>query len=112
MLDAFSEGGEFSVAEDPQNKPRDAMMARVSPVDAEFFSLRVTDPEETPGIRCFGAFADRDTFVALTWDFRENIALFDDEVSVVRAAWKQFFGNVSPHSGEHLDDYLSNYIPV
>jgi hypothetical protein len=64
VLDAFSEGGEFSVAEDPANKPHDAMMSRVEPVKAEFFSIRVTDPEETPGIRSLGAFVDRDTFVA------------------------------------------------
>lgn len=72
VLDAFSEGGEFSVAEDPDRKPYDAMLARVHPVAAEFFSIRVTDPEETPGIRSLGAFVDKDTFVALIWDFRET----------------------------------------
>jgi hypothetical protein len=112
VLDAFSEGGEFSVAEDPSNKPYDAMMARVYPVEAEFFSLRITDPEATPGIRCLGAFADKDTFIALVWDFRENILLFDDEVEVVRAEWRHLFGDEPPHSGERLDDYLSNYFPV
>jgi len=40
-LDAFLEGGEISVAEDPRRKPPDAMLARVAPVEEEFWSLRV-----------------------------------------------------------------------
>jgi hypothetical protein len=49
MLDAFSELGMFSVAEDPDNKPADTMLARVRPVEADFWSIRVTDPERQPG---------------------------------------------------------------
>ena len=111
-LDAFSEGGELSVAEDPHLKPQDAMLARVDPVDAEFWSIRVTDPEQTPGIRSLGAFADKDTFVALTWDYRELIGEFDDEVATAHAAWVDLFGAEVPHSGDHIDDYLTNYYSV
>src|SRR5207237_3704233 len=40
-LDSFLEGGEISVAEDPDKKPRDAMLARVHPTGEEFWSIRV-----------------------------------------------------------------------
>jgi hypothetical protein len=111
-LDAFSEGAQITIADNPKDKPPDAMMARVDPVEADFFSIRVTDPAQTPGIRSLGAFADKDKFVALLWDFREDIQDFDDEVAAVRDAWKGMFGSEEPHSGEHLDDYYSNCIPV
>ena len=111
-MDAFSEGGQVSVAENPRGKPPDAMMARVDPVRAGFFSIRVTSPEQTPGIRSLGGFTKKDEFVALTWDLRENIEVFDDEVAIVQAAWAGLFGSQTPHSGEYLDDYLSNAVPL
>ena len=58
-LDAFMEGSEISVAQDPDQKPPDAMLARVKPVEDEFWSIRVTEPEKTPGIRSLGGFAYR-----------------------------------------------------
>ena len=109
MLDAFSEGGQLSVSEHPYDKPPDTHLARVDPVSLEFWSIRVTDPEETAGVRVFGAFADKDTFVALTWEFREHIQLFDEEVKAVKEAWEDLFGSEPPLSGERLDEYLSNY---
>lgn len=108
-LDAFSEHGEISVCEDPYKKPPDAMLARVAPVEAEFWSIRITDPEDTPGIRALGAFAAKDTFVALIWDFRENIASFNEEVESVQEMWSDLFGTEPPFSGGSVDDYLSNY---
>src|SRR5262249_14419515 len=87
-LDSFSEGGYLTVAENPHSKPWDAMMARVDPAEWEFFSIRVTDPEQTPGIRSLGGFSAKDEFIALTWDLRENID-FDAEVAIVEAAWRE-----------------------
>lgn len=112
-LDAFSEGNELSVAEDPREKPPDTMLARVEPKNAEFWAVRVTDPEaNTAGIRAFGAFAEKDTLVVLTWEFRELINPFDEEVDAARNVWRDLFGAESPHFGEDLDAYLTNYIPV
>src|SRR5262245_27946994 len=51
-LDAFLEGAEFSVAEDPYTKPSDAMLARVAPMSAEIWDIRVIAPN--PGIRVLG----------------------------------------------------------
>jgi hypothetical protein len=54
-LDSFIEGCELTVAEDPDNKPPDTMLARVHPVEDNFWAIRVTLPEDTPGIRAFRA---------------------------------------------------------
>lgn len=111
-LDGFMEGAEISVAEAPFQKPPDAMLARVSPVEDELWSIRVTEPERTPGIRAFGAFAEKDTFIALTWNCREAIEIFDDEVESVANAWIDLFGSEDPFKGDTLDEYLTNYRPV
>lgn len=112
-LDSFLEGGELSVAENPDRKPPDAMLARVHPVEAEFWSIRVTLPEDTPGIRAFGAFAEKDKFLVLTWDKRELIGdEFNDAVNEVRSTWFSYFQTEKPFSGVSLDDYLTNYIAV
>ena len=109
FLDAFSEGAVFSVSESPHEKPRDTMLARVDPPEAQFWSLRVLYPEGTDGIRCLGAFESFDQFIALTWSFREDVLSFDDEVSAVREEWRKHFGAQLPHSGDNLDAYLSEY---
>ena len=104
-LDSFSENAEISVAEDPFQKPPDVMLARVAPVEKEFWSIRVTEPEDTAGIRALGGFAAKDKFVSLTWDYREGIPIFEDEVGIVCGAWRNLFGVVGPFSGESLDEY-------
>ena len=109
-LDAFSEHGQISVSQDPDRKPQDTMLARVHPVGAEFWSIRVTEPDCTAGIRALGAFAGKNIFVALGWEYREYISDFNDEVAAARAAWGDLFGSVSPHSGYGLSDYLTNYL--
>lgn len=115
FLDAFSERCRLTVAEDPYVKPGWALMARVDPVKDEFFDLRVTTPAENEpeSIRAFGGFADLDAFVALTWDYRDNIGdNFDAEVDRCRDAWRELFGLIRPHRGVTLDDYLTHYRAV
>ncbi|HEY6618636.1 MAG TPA: hypothetical protein VIY68_03745 [Steroidobacteraceae bacterium] len=109
-LDDFIEGAELSVAENPCDKPFDAMFARVRPVEKEFWSIRVTDPDDTPGIRSFGAFSDTNEFVALTWEMREDISVFDEEVEAAIAAWSDYFGSEPPYRGDNLNEYLTNNI--
>src|SRR5579863_1712235 len=46
-LDNFSLNGELTVALDPDNKPPETMLARVRPAEDDFWSIRVTAPEET-----------------------------------------------------------------
>lgn len=111
-LDNFLEGGKISVAEDPHQKPPDAMLARVAPVNDQFWSVRVTEPEDSAGIRGLGGFAAKDKFICLIWDYREGIPVFDDEVDAARDAWRDLFGLQGPFSGDSLDEYLTNYRPV
>jgi hypothetical protein len=111
-LDAFMEGCELSVAEDPHLKPPDAMLSRTDPIEDEFWSIRVTEPEGTAGLRSLGGFFGLDEFLALTWDYREAIPIFDDEIDRVRDAWRDLFGSIKPHCGDSLDEYLTNYRPV
>lgn len=112
-LVAFVEHNEMTVSEDPDCKPSKVMMARVKPVEDEFWSIRVTEPEDYAGIRALGGFVDRDRFVVLTWDYREAIAdAFDQEVELARATWRDLFGQAGPLKGENLDAYLTNYLAV
>jgi hypothetical protein len=110
-FDAFSELNMITVSENPHRKPWDVMLARVDPVKDEFWSMRIVDPEETAGIRVLGGFCAKDSFVALTWDFRDKIKIgdFNAKVEGLKEAWGDYFGVVKPYSGSCLDDYLTNY---
>ena len=100
------EGGEISVAQDPFRKPPDAMLARIDPVASGLWSVRITEPEQTPGVRGFGGFAEKDKFVALTWEYRETIIDFDAAVDDVITAWDELFQPYKPLKGSGLDRYL------
>jgi hypothetical protein len=106
-LDNFSLNGELTFAEDPDRKPPDAMLARVHPVSADFWSIRVTAPHQTPGIRAMGAFANSDEFVALTWERREDIVDFDGDVAAAIERWKDLFDDCPPFHGRTLDEYIT-----
>jgi hypothetical protein len=110
-LDAFLEGGCISVGNDPKTKAAYAMMARVAPVEDEFFDFRVTAPQ--PQIRAFGGFAACDTFVLVTWNYRAEIAEnFDAEVERCKHEWQSLFGRITPFKGKSLDEYFTNFDPV
>jgi len=110
-LDAFLEGGEMTVGEDPKTKASDALMARVAPVEDGFFDFRVTSPR--PQIRAFGGFAEFDTFVIVTWNYRDAIGDdFDEEVMRCKVEWQKLFGRTQPFKGKSLNDYLSNWTAV
>jgi hypothetical protein len=109
-IDAFLEGNEITVAEDPYDKPADTMLARVDPVEAGVWDLRIFAPR--PGIRCLGCFWHCDVFVALVWDYREN---FDGDwpeyIQECLSAWRRLFGDRQPVSGG-LDEHLTEYFSV
>jgi hypothetical protein len=110
-LDGFLEGGEMTVGEDPDTKSSDALMARVKPVECEFFDFRITAPR--PAIRAFGGFVEKDVFVIVTWEYRDVIGDdFDSEVVRCTHEWQKLFGRTTPFKGRHLHEYLSNYLSV
>lgn len=108
-LDAFINWEEISVSEDPFYKGRETFLARVHPVNLEFWDIRTIEPPQ--GMRCLGAFIGQDEFVALVCDYRENYdwGEFDRLVERCRAQWKLLFGTLTPHSGDSLDAYLTKY---
>lgn len=111
QLDAFLELGLMSVGLEPKTKASDALMARVAPVEWEFFDFRITSPY--PAIRAFGGFAEKDTFVIVSWQYRDIIADdFDAEVVRCKHEWEKLFGRTTPFKGNTLNDYLSNNFPV
>jgi hypothetical protein len=108
-LDAFTDGEQITVSEDPYRKPSDCFMARVDPVALEVFDIRTLFG---PGIRTFGCFIDVNCFAALTWDYREDMK-FDYECKRCRHDWQQIFGSLEPFSkGKRLDEYLTKFLPV
>lgn len=107
LLDAFTSLCHITITEDPFDKAAHAILARVHPVDFEIWDFRCLDPN--PGIRILGCFSEADTFIALTWDYRENLedsADWDDLVERCRLEWKRLFRN-PPHKGVSLDAYVS-----
>jgi hypothetical protein len=108
LLDAFTSGDFITVAEDPFDKNARAILARVDPVHAEIWDFRCLDPN--PGIRAFGRFVERDAFIVLSWNFRENLNTAGDWVEEVRHCkeqWALLFGSLPPHQGTHIDEYLT-----
>src|SRR5215207_9842612 len=78
VMDAFIDLGEITFGMDPFNKASYARMARTDPIDIGVIDFRVLDPK--PGMRVMGCFSELDTFIALTWGFREDLDLdFDAE---------------------------------
>jgi hypothetical protein len=107
-LDAFTCGEYITVGTDPHDKDPDAMMARVDPTAEEVFDFRSFDCRN--GIRIFGCFTGTDEFIALTWDFRENLQTpqdWGDAVAECMTEWRKLFGELPPHSGDTIDAYIS-----
>ncbi len=109
-LDNFTMGEMISVAENPFDKSIYADMARTAPKLLEIWDFRVQMPDQ--GIRCFGAFGDRNLFIALTWEYRETITDFDAEVRRCAKEWERLFGSIGRYRGKDLDDYLTGYMAV
>lgn len=87
-------------------------MARNAPIGGQVFDIRCTDPK--PGIRVFGRFIELDTFVALTWDYRENLngRDFDDAVARCIREWQRLFPREHLFAGRSLNEYLTNFYAV
>ena len=109
FLDAFSDEAHWKVSQHPHAKPGHVALSRVHPTEAEIWSFRCLDP--TPGIRVLGRFTSRDCFVALNWDYRENFETDEDWDNAIKESlveWQKLFGDLPPHQGSQVNDYLSS----
>lgn len=86
-----------------------AMLARAEPHNQYVFDFRSAGLEG--GIRVFGSFAQKDWFVALTWDFREGLD-WAAEVQASRQSWIDLFGTPPPELGATPDAFVGNYQTV
>jgi hypothetical protein len=112
-LDAFTEGRRISVALDPYHKPKSTYLARIDPLADGVWDVRCIDPK--PGVRVLGCFAEKDTFVALTFNYRDNLANatdWRDERERCKAAWRKLFLTYEPLKEDCLDEYVSNFFAV
>jgi hypothetical protein len=60
-----------------------------------------------PQIRCFGAWAEKNTFIALTWRWRDYIENFAEEARECRREWDGIFPSFPPYRGKNVDDYIN-----
>lgn len=109
-LDNFTHGKTITIADDPFDKPVYSDIARTSPVKLEIWDIRSLEPDQ--GIRCFGAFGGLDLFIALTWDYRENIDDFTAAVKECRTEWDRLFPGIRPFKGMIFDEYLRKFVAV
>ena len=108
-LDNFVRNNWVSFGWKPRDKKSSAHLARVAPVNQYVMDFRSWD--ESGGIRVFGCFAQRDWFVALTWQLRENV-VWDDDIRACREAWTGLFNEPPPDLGNTPKAYLSgNFSP-
>jgi hypothetical protein len=103
-LDTFTKGKWVSIATNPYSKQPSAYVAPVGPIELGIWDIRSISPK--PEIRCFGAWAEKDTFVALTWRWRDYIEKFSEEASECRAEWDRIFASYLPFKGNTIDDYI------
>jgi hypothetical protein len=104
LLDGFTEGDWITVAENPFNKDALAILARVHPIEDEVWSFRCLDPR--PGVRALGRFSEPNTFVALTWNYRE-IVDWAPEIESCKATWESLFGQLAPFKGRTINEYIT-----
>lgn len=111
-VDTFISGDLISVRMPPSKSVR-AHTALLEDRKNEVWEIRARDPK--PGVRLFGRFSEKDTFIALTAECRENIRDDSDwsaEIERCKKAWRWYFPTFPPFSGNDANDYLSNIFPV
>lgn len=103
-LEVFIKGEIVQVSRLARRKPPNTYMSPTSPRTDEIFSIRSTNPK--PQIRVIGAFSEPDHFVALSYEFRDQIN-WDDEIEYCIGKWRSLLAPFPRHSGEFPNDYIS-----
>jgi len=111
-LEAFVSRDPIVVARDPRRAGA-SYMSRLIPPRDEVWDIRSYDP--TPGIRVLGRFAEKDVFIALTWEVRRLLNDFDSPewrtaIRRCATAWINLFHVYEPLRGDYFADYISDAI--
>lgn len=110
-FDMFISGMRISVGRLPYKKKKYAYMSPIDPPADGVWQIRSRDPK--PGIRVFGSFSEKDVFVALNWDFREDLGgpesrEWRDARERCKAEWRKLFHPYNPYTGDTPHDLISN----
>ena len=108
QLDIYTSGGKLNVALDPRDKDKSAHLARTDPVTDEVWDIRCTDPNAR--IRVFGRFTEFNVFVALTWQYRENLQTEEDwaeELDRFKVKWRELFPVEPLFAAKKAEEYVS-----
>jgi hypothetical protein len=106
-LDQFVEGRLLMVRK-PQHRTGPTFIAELYGRGADprdIWELRLT--KIRPAIRLFGAFVQKDYFVALTSRYRPDLK-FREAMRECGDAWAKLFGSLPRWKGRYPDAYLSN----
>lgn len=110
LLEHFASDKRVAIGWKPLDKDHTAELARIDPEghpNQYVFDFRSYD--DASGIRVFGCFAKKDWFVAIRWDFREDVD-WATAAQKCHDGWISIFGSPPPNLGRNSNDYLSgNY---
>jgi hypothetical protein len=109
-FDTFVSGAMISVGMEPYDKSDNAFLARIDPIEYGMWTIRSRAPK--PAIRVFGAFLDKDVFVAVQTRRRNDLGGRGSrewrnarENSI--AKWRDLFPNHTPILGDNVHDFLT-----
>ncbi|MEH6725196.1 MAG: hypothetical protein V7703_03490, partial [Hyphomicrobiales bacterium] len=111
VMEDYTTGKLITVAHQPYGKKKTAMWAKTSPAADEIWDIRVVDPSAS--LRVLGGFAAMDVFVALEWEFRENLdnglnmPLWNKFIRRAKTKWETCLPNYVRLSGGKTSDYIS-----
>ena len=109
-FDRFVDGSRIPVGMDPYAKDDSAFLARLDPVEYGIWSIRSVAPR--PALRVFGAFCERDVFLALRVEERAVLGGRGSrawanarENAIVR--WNSLLPGEFPLLGSDVNDFIS-----
>lgn len=104
-VDRFIAGAEIAVGMNPRDKLPTCELARNDPPTDGVWDFRVRG--DKPYVRIFGAFSERDVFVALDYRNRDEVD-FDAAVATMVLLWDDMFGRCQRVKGDDVNAYLSD----
>lgn len=106
IFERFTAGKTLTMRMDPHSGSH-AIFARNAKLKDRICDVRVLAPR--PQLRIFGAFAERDVFVALTYQKRDLLN-FSLGVQRCRKQWDLLFPELEPVLSENVNDYISDAV--